>query len=268
MCTDKLDNYKTCSSMVRKQINDIVSGLSSLLKTSLIGVYLHGSMVLDAFAENSSDIDIMAVIDRCLSVAEKIEMGSFLLSRNKKPCPLDLEVLIKEAFEPWGSPPVGHFYFSDYWARKYERISLGGENAERLLSAVFSNGELIADMKLVKQSGICLYGIPINEMFPEIPDELYLASVSSKVADFYVESDNNSQSSYLVLTLCRILSFKKIGKILSKPRAAKWALDELPSMFHPIILSSLYKKYGVGHEISYTLDDALSFKSYMIESIV
>lgn len=262
MLTDKLCNYENCSPTVKKQINNIVDGLTILLKNNLLGIYLHGSMVLDAFDEKSSDIDVIVVIDNCLSVSEKIDIGKYLLSLNNKPCPLDFEIITNDDFM------VSHFYFSDYWASKYELITTEGENEQNLLSAVFSDGDIIVDLKLVKQKGICLYGIPINELFPDISDEIYFNSITSKVDDFYVESENDEQSSYLILTLCRILSFKKKGEIFSKRKAAEWALNELPSSFHPVILSALYKKYGFGNEVLYTSADALSFKSYVLKSIV
>ena len=120
---------------------------------------------------------------------------------------------------------------------------------------------------VIKQKGICLFGKPINDIFPDIPNELFLDTVSSDIDTFYVESDNDSQSSFLVLQLCRILSFKETGNILSKHNAAEWAFENIPSQHHPIIKTALYNKFGLGSKVMYTKEDAISFKTYMSQEI-
>ena len=263
----KLHNYASCSTEIKRQIENVACKISSLLQSNLAGLYLHGSMVLDAFDENSSDLDMTGVICSPLTLPDKIELSSLLLALNNAPCPLDLELFVKDDLVSWRQNPKSDFYFSDYWAESYDIIALGGEHAADLLSAVFPGGEIASDMKVIKQSGICLCGIPIDELFPDIPDGLFLKAVTSGICDFYVESDNVVQSSFLILQLCRILSFKRTHQIMSKPKAAQWALNELPSDFQPVILTALYNKYGFGEKAPYSKEDALLFKSYVIEKV-
>lgn len=68
MSNIKFYNYKTCSTEVKKQINNISDVLKSILADELAGVYLHGSMVLDSFNEKTSDLDILGVVDKFLSI--------------------------------------------------------------------------------------------------------------------------------------------------------------------------------------------------------
>jgi len=269
MFIDKFTNYITCSLEVKEQINTVVGGLSSLLKSNLLGMYLHGSMVLGAFDEGCSDIDMLGIIENGLSVTDKIEIGSFLLSLNHKPCPVEVALVIKGNIIPWQYPTICHFYFSDYWTLQYQQFSIGENLTHNLLSGHLTDYEkdIATDIRLIKQTGICLYGLSINGLLPEIPEEHFWDSISSDAASFYVESDIDSQSSYLVLSLCRILAYKKTGKILSKQKAANWALDILHTSYHPIILSALHNHYGLGAKISYTKNDALLFKTYMVEQI-
>ena len=263
----KFQNFETCSTHVKQQIENTVNNILQLMKSNLVGLYLHGSIVLDAFDENSSDLDIVGVINHDLTLDEKIQLGSLLLSLNKKPCCLDIQFFIKTDINPLKHRPTEHFYFADYWALQYEKISRSAENAAEILASVFSDGEAISDFAVIKQSGICLFGKPINEIFPNISNELFLGAVSRGIDDFYVESDNDSQSAFLVLQLCRILSFKEINKILSKQAAAEWALANLPSKHQSIIKRAIYNKFGLGSELHYSKEDAISFKSYMLQKI-
>ena len=263
----EFQNFENCSKEVKQQIRNKVNGVSRLLKTNLVGLYLHGSIVLDAFDENSSDLDMAGVINSGLSLADKIELGSLLFSLNKEPCPLELQLFIRDGFTHLKNQPEGHFYFSDYWSVQYEKISSGAENAEEIFASVFFGGEPVSDFAVIKQKGICLFGKPINEVFTDISNGLFFSSVSSNIDDFYVESDNDSQSSFLVLQLCRILSFKKTGEILSKPKAAIWAFEHLPNQYHAIIKTALYNKFRLGSKITYSKEDAVAFKSYMLQKI-
>ena len=266
MQANKFCNYYTCSPEIKNQLESIVSVLSSLLKTNLLGIYLSGSIVLDAFDEKGSDLDIIVVVQSPLTILEKIEVISYLMTVNRNPCRIDLDIVTTTDVENWQDMPETNLFFNDYWARHYERILAAPEdteNAEKLLAAVSSDGEFLVEFKQIKESGICLYGLPIDDLFPEIPDEIFLKSISSGIDGFYVESENDSQSSYLILTLCRILAFRITGKILSKPKAAAWALQELPENYHPVINSAMYKRYGLGRDVAYTADDAISFKAYV-----
>lgn len=258
--------YQSCSTTVKNQIENIVNGLQSSLRTDLLGIYLGGSMVLDAFDEKSSDIDMIVIINKDLSMEEKISIISLLLSASKRPCPLDLIFITKKELLSVQHPPI-HLFFNNYWEDIYKQILSNRDKAEELFAVIFSGGDVITDIKLIKQSGICLYGMPIDILFPDVSDNLFFEAISSQAADYYVESDNHSQSAYLILQLCRILSYKKTSEIFSKPKAAVWAFDIVPSEFHSVISTALFRKYGIGNEISYTADNALSFKTYVLESI-
>jgi len=256
-----------CSIQVKQQIENTVNGISQLMDANLVGLYLHGSIVLNAFDENSSDLDIVGVTYRDLTLEEKIKLGSLLFSLNKKPCRLDIPFFILTDINPLKHRLKEHFYFADYWALQYEKISLGADNTEEILDSVFSGGESISDFAVIKQCGICLFGKPINQVFPDISSELFLDAVSFGIDDFYIESDDDSQSSFLVLQLCRILSFKETNKVLSKQDAADWALVHLPNQYHSIIKRALYNKFRIGNALPYSMEDAISFKLYMLQKI-
>ncbi|HWW75524.1 MAG TPA: aminoglycoside adenylyltransferase domain-containing protein, partial [Pyrinomonadaceae bacterium] len=49
---------------------------------------------------------------------------------------------------------------------------------------------------------------------------------------------------YAVLTLCRILYTHAKGKVVSKPRAARWAVKQLPGEWHELVRRAAASDYG------------------------
>ena len=268
MNTNKFYNYKTCSPDIQKQLDNTVNGLSSLLKTNLLGIYLNGSMVFNSFDEERSDIDMIGIINNFLSVEEKIELGSLLLSLHRKPCPLEIILIAKEHLIPWQYPPVSHFYFSDYFVEQYKQFLLGENLTHRLLTINANTLNITSALKLTKEKGVCLYGMAVNDLFPDIPDVDFWDAISSNALDYDPASDNDAHRPFAILSLCRILSYRKTGELLSKQEAAAWAVNTLPAIFKPIILNALYEKYKIGEKVFYPNDDALLFKKYILERIL
>lgn len=260
----KLYNYKTCSTAVKNQINNINDALKSILADDLTGVYLHGSMVLDSFHEKTSDLDILGVVDKPLSMQKRLEIASALISLNRKPCPIEISLIAKEHLMPWQYPTPCQFHLSEYWIPQYQQFASEKDHTHWLLTDNFTDSDIACHAKLTRQSGICLYGTEINELFPEVPENQFWESISYDVSNFDVVSDNKV---YAILSLCRVWSYYKTGKIMSKYEAAILGLNILPSAFHSLLMNALHDKYGFYEKAFCTNEDALCFKSYIIEEI-
>ena len=268
MDKNKFFNYQNCSTKIKQQLNDVVHILQLSLKTNLSGVYLNGSMVLNSFDEKRSDIDMIGIIDNFLSAEEKIELGSLLLALHRKPCPLEILLIVKEHLIPWQYPPICHFYFSDYFVEQYKQFLLGENLTHRLLTINSNTLNITSSVKITKEKGVCLYGMAINDLFPDIPDSDFWDAISTNALDYDPVSDNDAHRPFAILQLCRILSYRETKKLLSKQEAAIWAINTLPVNFQAIISYALYEKYGIGEKKLYTIDDALSFKKYILERIL
>ena len=100
----------------------------------------------------------------------------------------------------------------------------------------------------VLESGAVLYGPRPEAFVPEVTPEILFQALEREVGYLREEIIEQPQSewrdvpsyrAYAVLTLCRILySFRK-GAVVSKKRAARWALKHLPEEWGEIILQAL-----------------------------
>ncbi|MEK3646270.1 nucleotidyltransferase domain-containing protein [Aeribacillus sp. FSL M8-0235] len=57
------------------------------MDNQLIGVYLHGSIVLNAFIAKSSDIDLLIVIQDSLDIPTKLAIVRDIIEIDGKSCP-------------------------------------------------------------------------------------------------------------------------------------------------------------------------------------
>ena len=93
---------------VEQYLGRVVSALRDHLGSGLLGVYLHGSLAMDAFTPGRSDIDVLAVCAAPLSAARSEAVGTALAAIPAPASGVDLEFsLITEsaARTPSAAPP-------------------------------------------------------------------------------------------------------------------------------------------------------------------
>jgi hypothetical protein len=116
-----------------------------------------------------------------------------------------------------------------------------------LLKRSGSDGNPIIWMNVL-ESGVVLFGPRPESFVPAITPEILLQALEREVGYLREEISEKPESdwrnvpsyrAYAVLTLCRILYSYKKGTIISKQRAARWALKSLPEEWSEIILQAL-----------------------------
>ena len=71
---------------------------------------------------------------------------------------------------------------------------------------------------------------------------------------------------YMILNLCRVLAYKEDELILSKQEGGKWGLENVPEIYHPLILQAL-NEYSFDEAIKTDRDRACEYAAYMINRI-
>jgi hypothetical protein len=225
---------------VRGTLRRLTRALDAILGANLFGVYVYGSLTQRAFAPARSDIDCVVVVRRDLTRGQvrKLRMWLAEAALVDPWIPrLQMQVLLK-----------GRLLRPDTRGYIYQFGALRRSG---------SDGNPIIWMNVLV-SGLTIRGPAPATFLPSITSEMLLKALVREVAYLSKEIGNRASKwrdkrfyrAYAVLTLCRILYSQRFGDVVSKPRAARWALQTLPTRWHSLIRSAIQSDRGKGSTLS------------------
>ena len=247
------------------EINDLIStfvdSTKDILGENLVGVYLHGSLAMGCFNPQRSDIDLIIVVNKSLSDSTKREYMEMVVEHNAQgPAKgIEMSVVLRSVCKPFIYPTPYELHFStghlDWWKENPDEYIRELKGKDKDLAAHFT---------IINNRGKCLYGLPIKEVFGEVPASNYMDSIWYDVE--HAKKEIKYFPMYLILNLARVLAFKENGLVLSKKEGAEWALNKLPSEYHKLIQDALLD-YVKGVEVIYDKSIAKRYSKYMIKRI-
>ena len=220
--------YKDLPFDILNQINSVVYIWKRHLGDNLIGVYLHGSIVLNAFNPDSGDIDLLVVVKDSIEVSTKLDIARDIIEIDKKPCPLEMSAVKLKDVRNWKTPGNCVFHYSDFWTEKYLERFRNPDLEVYVADHEFPDADVTSYIKLLKQCGIVLYGREIEEVFADVSDEDFWMAISADIDEYDFHAYDGSYFASNVLILGRILSFKKEKRILSKYEGGLWMIENVP----------------------------------------
>lgn len=208
--------------------------LESIVGANLFGVYLYGSLTQRAFAPARSDIDCLVVVRRDLTAAQVRRLRLWLAEA--------------ALVDPWISRLQMQLLLKGRVLRPDTRGYLYQFGALRRSG---SDGNPIIWMNVLA-SGLTLRGPSPATFLPPITREMLFKALVREVAYLRDEIGNPASKwrdkrfyrAYAVLTLCRIMYSRRFGDVVSKPRAARWALRTLPTRWHSLIRAAVDSDRG------------------------
>ena len=210
------------------QVDRTVSLVRAVLGTDLIGVYLFGSAVVGGLRARS-DIDLMAVSSRRLTIREKRNIIEQMLTITGKPRSVELTILVSSEIRPWHYPARMDFQFGNWWRNEYEKGVV-----EPYRSNV--NPDLASLIRVVLHANAVVIGPPPAELFDPVPRKDYIAGLVSTIDEWLEDlKENDLGIRNVVLALARIWFGVVTGQIRPKDQAAEWALSRLPPRHRAIL---------------------------------
>ncbi|RKX53198.1 MAG: hypothetical protein DRP25_00845, partial [Thermotoga sp.] len=231
---------------VKKLINDVVKSFRKTLKDNLVGVYLHGSLAMGCFNPNYSDIDMLIVVEREMSVEDKrLFIGDFLDTIKSKKIPkkgIEFSVIQIKYLRNFEYPTPFELHYSKMWKEAYEqnRVDFSKQNRDP---------DLAAHIVVTLNRGMCLYGESIDKVFKPIPEKFYVESILHDAKD--IERNPMEDPVYSVLNFCRILYYLKEKVVSSKKEAGEWAIEILPEDLKRLVNKALRIYMGDVKEIKW-----------------
>ncbi|MCB0095403.1 MAG: nucleotidyltransferase domain-containing protein [Caldilineaceae bacterium] len=184
-------------SEVNHLLNDLLSGLQSILKEYLLGVYVYGSFVWGDFDETTSDIDILVALNQEMTPEEFTALD-------------DLHANLVQHFPGWNDRI--EVAYASYRMLQHFKIEQGQ-------IAVISPGEpfhlkragtdWLINYYLLQTNSLILYGPSAKSIIAPVSNKEFIEHVKKQAIewqDWVIHTRNSlGYQYYAVLTLCRAL---------------------------------------------------------------
>lgn len=242
-------------------LNNIKEEYQNILKDNLVGIYVHGSIALDCFNWDKSDIDFIVVIKEKLSKDEKIQLMKVTAELNDiaPPKGLEMSVVLQEYCNNFQYPTPFELHFSTMHIDWYKNDA--DDYCEKMNGI---DADLAAHFTIINKAGIVLCGQSIKEVFKEVPKEFYIDSIKADIKDAKASIMDNPI--YIILNLCRVAAYINYGLVLSKEQGAKWALEHIEDKYHDIVKRALYS-YQSNNQMTVRKEEAEEYCDYMLRAI-
>ncbi|HUS14498.1 MAG TPA: aminoglycoside adenylyltransferase domain-containing protein [Chloroflexia bacterium] len=215
---------------VNATLAQLLDRLDGLLGPRVLGMYLYGSLTMGDWTPERSDIDVVVVTDSALSsdVVAGLHALHADLTAHAVPWGIQLEV---------SYIPAAQMRRHDPGAPPYPTI----ERGESVRVGAHRNGGAIQRYQLYEH-GIVVAGPPVRTWVdPVTPDDLR-RDVRAIAAEWLVPLSADpfgmlhpGYQAYVIPTLCRMLYTLEHGTVVSKPVAARWAMEALDPRWRPLI---------------------------------
>ena len=234
---------------------------AEILKENLAGIYLHGSAAMGCFQPQKSDLDLLVVVNGPMTEETKRAYMDMVicLDREGPAKGIEMSVVTRDVCDPFVYPTPFLLHYSRMHTEWYRR-----DPGDYIRKMNGTDADLAAHFTVIRSRGRCLYGLPIREVFGEVPEQDYLDSIRNDVAG--AEEEITGNPLYLTLNLARVLAYVRGRKVLSKQEGGVWGLENLPEEYHPLIRSAL-REYEEGTAAAYDPESARAYAAYMLRQI-
>jgi predicted nucleotidyltransferase len=249
-------------------LEELVSGMRSILGNNFLGAYLGGSFAHGGW-DAYSDVDWDAVIQRDMTSQEREDLKV-----------LHARIFTRDSY--WGRHLEGAYFPKDILgdlSRTDEPLwylDNGSLNFERS-----THDNTLVVRWVLREKGITLAGPDPTAWIPPVPVDMLKSEVWDTMKDWCEEIlegtyplDNRWAQAFTVLMYCRMLHTLAVGEVRSKPEGAVWAKAVLDEGWTGLIddsLSARPNQYEKCHQpsdpkkvtctkafIQYALDEAQS----------
>jgi hypothetical protein len=234
--------------------------LRSILGERLVGLYLHGSLVMGDFDEEVSDLDLEAALTSELSDAELAALQT-------------MHEEFAARYPAWDNR-VEVCYISRAALQKVRSRAnpIANISPGEPLHRTVAKREWISQWYLVREHSVPLLGPPARTLIEPITKEEFLEGVRANVRawpGWMVGMEHRRAQAYAILTLCRALYAITNGEQASKKQAALWAQRELPEWSDLIGDALVWRKTRDDTQVDHlaTLEESRRFVYYVIERI-
>ncbi len=207
------------SSDIAVLLDDLQTGIQSVLGDDLVGLYLFGSLVHGDFTPGTSDIDLLA--------ATRLAMTEADIDRLRE---MHREIVARH---PAWEDRIEVAYQSLHGLRSWatERSPMGIISPGEPIHLIEAGADWRINWYFVLDHGVTLAGPPPKAIIPSIPREVFI-DAARELGLWWRERIHEVRDqrgeSYAILTTCGAIYTHHTGEHVSKQRAAAWVAERHP----------------------------------------
>ncbi len=246
---------------INQLLERLLAHMQAILGKKLIGLYLHGSLVIGDFDDDISDIDLLAAtasdIDEREFDALKKMQDDLVLTHQQWDNRMEIAYLSLQALKTFKTH-----------TSKLAIISPGEP-----FHIVDAGKDWLLNWYIVREKGVTLFGPPPQGIIEPITKEEFIQTVKEHMQwwkEHIYEIRRRPEQAYAILTMCRALYTHRHGEQVSKVQAALWAEKALPewaaTIQNALRWRQAWREEDVGHEAA--LPETRRFVHFVIGQIL
>ena len=200
-------------------ISPLLTGLQSILREQLIGIYLHGSLISGDFDPDISDIDLVVVLTQALDDLQFAALHQ-----------LHSEVVRRH---PTWDNRLELAYISRDGLRNFRDLTstIGIISPGEPFHLIPAGKDWLISWYTLRAYGVALHGPPIHALLDAIPMADYVEALQEHLQHYRMSVKKNHGKpalAYIVLTVARGAYTIVHKQSTSKIKAAAWAKEHFP----------------------------------------
>ena len=237
-------------------LSDLLARIQAILGSRFFGMYLYGSLAAGDFDPDRSDIDFVVVTNGEIpdsTTAKLREMHEALFVAGSHWAkklegtyiPIESLRVFRRDDPPRLTINEGHVYLDRHWS------------------------DWVIQRAILREHHATIAGPPLRPYIDPVSPDALRTAVREILTEWWAPMIDDPQrleapgyQPFAVVSMCRALHTLEHGTILSKPQAARWALETLDAHWSPLIENALAFRLGSIVEtiefIRYTVQVALS----------
>jgi hypothetical protein len=253
--------WETCPKQIKDKVNGILAFFRQCLGAGLTGFYLHGSLAQNCFYPRTSDIDFLAVAENKVTAQQKKDIIAYFQSTDTDDAaPPEMSIVTRESLQNLVFPSPFELHYSHTTRDVYTSGKISWDEPR-------FDTDLPAHYMSLRARGICLYGKPIKDVIPEVPQEMFIASIVQDL-HWLRQEVGKIPFRHIMLNPCRALAYIKEAAYLSKKEGGEWGLKNLPVDYTNLIESALAAYSGVQDVDPPSWDALTAFIDYAIKEFI
>jgi predicted nucleotidyltransferase len=201
----------------------LAASCADVLRSNLVSAILHGSLTQGDFRSGKSDLDLLLVVERALTPHQADALVTVVESAALGPAAgVDLLVVTSQAAAAASDEDPARELWVGRWPGPDAELEIEGPDQH-----VSDNWPEFSESRA---NGRSLLGPEPCEVLGEVPPERVRANALGHLRRWLGLTDDARNAVLMVIIACRMWRFELTGEHVSKAAAARWALQQDPSL--------------------------------------